>query len=106
MSLIGKYYCSEINSNFVVEKANDLNGQGSRFIEIDGIKIPVNIHYHFQNNSSPITNLCLAGYADDPNEYVGGAGTTNNTSYSTIKLAGGYPTNTDVNTFEGTYHRK
>ena len=106
MSLVGTYYSSEINSTFTVTEANDSNGQGKGIIEIDKISIPVRIHYHFENNVGPITDFWFAEGKDDPNEYVGGAGRTNNQGYANIKIAGGYPTENDVNTFEGNYKRQ
>ena len=106
MELTGKYYSSEINSTLVIDKANVSNGQASGNIELDGINVPVNIHFHFENNVGPVTDLSFSGNVDNPNEYVGGAGRTNNQNYSSIKIAGGYPTGKDVNTFEGEYKRQ
>lgn len=106
MSLVGKYFCSQLNSTFTVESANDANGQAKGTIEIDGVVIAVQIHYHFENNVGPITDLWFAGNKDNPNYYVGGVGRTNNQGYKMIKIAGGYPTNSDVNTFEGEYLRQ
>ena len=106
MSLEGKYYCSEINSTFTVTEADVRNGQGKGSIEIDNINIPVQIHYHFENNVGPITDLWFAGSNYDPNEFVGGSGRTNNQGFAVIKIAGGYPTRSDVNTFEGEYKRQ
>lgn len=106
MSLVGTYYSSDINATFTVTEANDANGNGRGVIEIDNISIPVQIHYHFENNVGPITDLWFAGGKDDPNEYVGGAGRTNNQGYAEIRIAGGYPTHNDVSTFEGTFKRQ
>ena len=106
MSLVGTYVSSEINSTLVVETADVSNGQGSGKITIDGITIPVRIHYHYENNVGPITDLWFAGSIDDPNQFVGGAGRTDNSDFASIKIAGGYPTKTDVNTFEGNYVRQ
>ncbi|MFT5824419.1 MAG: hypothetical protein ACI8ZM_005687 [Crocinitomix sp.] len=106
MSLVGTYHSSEVNSTFIVTEANDANGQGKGTIEISGITIPVTIHYHFENNVGPQTDLWFAGNKDNPNEYVGGAGTTSNQNYDVIKIAGGYPDGTDVLAFEGNYKRQ
>jgi len=106
MSLVGKYHSKEINSNLIIKDANNANGQASGQIEIGGITIPVKIHYHFENNVGPVTNLWFAGNQDNPNEYIGGAGRTNNTNFATIDIAGGYPTDKDVSSFEGTYVRQ
>ena len=106
MSLVGRYFCPELNSTFNVTEANVANGQGAGVFEIDHISIPVRIHYHFENNVGPITDLWFAGGKDDPNEYVGGAGRTNNQGFREIVLAGGYPTHTDAKTFKGTYIRQ
>ena len=106
MGLVGKYYSSEINSYFVVQEANDSNGQADGYIEIDGITIPVNIHYHFENNVGPVTDLNFSGNKDNPNYYVGGSGRTTAPDFSSIRIAGGYPTALDVNTFEGEYKRQ
>ena len=106
MSLVGRYYCPENGSTFTVTEANVANGQGAGIFEIDNISIPVKIHYHFENNVGPITDLWFAGGKDDPNEYVGGAGRTNNQGFNSIKLAGGYPTHTDTRTFQGEYLRQ
>lgn len=108
MTLAGNYFCQALNSRFVVERADDSNGSASGYFEMQGkdgnVVIPVTIHYHFENNVGPITNLWFAGNDDNPNEYVGGAGRTN-TSFEVIQLAGGYPTHESVETFMGDYVR-
>ena len=106
MSLIGKHHCSQINSTFIITEANDANGQAKGTIELDSVAINVEIHYHFEDNSGPITDMWFAGNKDNPNYYVGGSGCTDNRGYKMIKIAGGYPTQTDVNTFEGEYIRQ
>ncbi len=106
MSLVGTYFCPETNSRFIVTEANVANGQGKGVFEIDNISIPVQIKYHFENNVGPITDLWFGGGKDDPNEYVGGAGRTNNQGFTSILIAGGYPTHDSVRTFEGNYIRQ
>lgn len=106
MSLVGKYFCAANNSTFTVTEANVANGQGRGVFEIDNISIPVAIHYHFENNVGPVTDLWFAGGKEDPNEFVGGAGRTNNQGFPNIQLAGGYPTHTATRTFEGNYLRQ
>jgi len=87
-------------------EAGDSNGQASGTFELDGVVIPVQVHYHFKDNVGPVTNLWFAGNDDDPNEYVGGAGRTDNSNYSVIAIAGGYPTHDGVRVFEGNYTRQ
>jgi hypothetical protein len=106
MSLNGKYYCAEIKSSLVIENANNANGQANGTFELDTITIPVNIHYHFENNVGPKTNLWFAGNLDNPNEYVGGAGLTQRDAFTNIQIAGGYPVSDSVKTFEGKYVRQ
>ncbi|MGH1338958.1 MAG: hypothetical protein ACRBFS_22775 [Aureispira sp.] len=106
MALTGKYHCSEINSTINITEADNRTGQASGTIEIGGSTISINIFYHFENSVGPVTNLWLAGNKNDPNQYVGAAGVTENTSFSTIRVAGGYSAEAEVNTFEGTYRRQ
>ncbi len=103
MSLEGIYFCPENNSKFVVEQANVATGQARGYFEMDDISIPIEIRYHFENNVGPVTDLSFSGGKDDPNQYVGGAGRTNNASFSSIQLAGGFPTHTSVEPFRGEY---
>lgn len=105
MSLVGTYFCKEINSTFVVKEANVANGEAKGSIRIGDVIINVNIHFHFANNVGPVTDLAFIGHNDDPNEYVGGAGRTD-TSFTSIKIAGGYPTSDDVSAFEGNFLRQ
>ncbi|MCU0423012.1 MAG: hypothetical protein MUC81_09400 [Bacteroidia bacterium] len=106
MSLTGKYYCSEINATLVIQNSNDSNGQANGSITIDNVTIDINIHYHFENNVGPVTDLNFKGQKDNPNYYVGGSGRTTTPDFSVIRIAGGYPTANDVNTFEGSFHRQ
>jgi hypothetical protein len=106
MSLKGTYYCSEINSTLIIDGVDNATGQANGTIEIDNIAIPIMMHYHLENNTGPVTDLWFAGNLDNPNKYVGGAGRVESTSYKSIKIAGGYPTENDVNTFEGTYKKQ
>jgi len=106
MSLVGRYFCPENNSTLTVTEANVANGQGAGVFEIDDISIPVKIHYHFEGNVGPVTDLWFAGGKDNPNQYVGGAGRTNNQGFPNIQIAGGYPTHTATRTFQGNYLRQ
>ena len=45
---------------------------------------------HFIRQSCPETTLSLLGQRDDPNNYLGVVGCTNNASYAEINLAGGF----------------
>ena len=103
MSLVGTYQCASLNSSFVVENANNANGSANGVFKMDGMIIPVTIHYHFENNVGPVTNLWFGGGNDNPNHYVGGAGLTNNSTYAEIILGFGWPTPGGVRTFSGSY---
>jgi hypothetical protein len=106
MSLVGKYFCAEINSTLTIDSADNANGQASGSIIVASVEVPVNIHYHFENNVGPVTDLWFAGNQDNPNYYVGGAGRAVSMNFESIKLAGGYPTAADVISFEGDYKRQ
>lgn len=41
MSLVGKYFCAEINSTFTIDSADNANGQASGSIIVASVEVPV-----------------------------------------------------------------
>ncbi len=106
MPLEGNYFCPEIGARFTVQEADVATGQAKGVILVADVEINVNIHFHLENNVGPTTDLWFAGNNDDPNEYIGGAGMASTLDYSILNLAGAYPTQYSVLTFEGEFHRE
>lgn len=105
MTLAGTYYDTILNAKLVISKANDGNGQGAGTLYIGGHSVDLNLLYHFQNSVGPMTTLVVSGLKNDPNQYVGAVGSTNNSNYHAIQLAGGFATTSDVISFSGTFVR-
>ena len=99
MSLIGTYVNIAQNFKLVITEANDANGQGKGTMNWGPHIIPVTIHYHFENNVGPVTNLNVYGNVDNPNKYFTGTGSTNNQGYRTIEIGMSLGTGTRVDTF-------
>lgn len=99
MSLVGTYVNVAQNFKLVIANANDSNGAANGTMYWGPHTIPVNIHYHFENNVGPITNLWVAGGVDNPNKYIGAAGSTNNQNYSSIQIGISLATDGRVDTF-------
>lgn len=106
MPLQGVYTCPELGAKFDVQEADVATGEAKGVILIADVEINVNIHFHLENNVGPTTDLWFAGNSDDPNEYIGGAGMASTTDYALLTLAGAYPTQYSVLTFEGEFHRE
>lgn len=106
MPLQGAYFCPEIGARFTVLEADVATGEAKGIILIADVEINVNIHFHLENNVGPVTDFWFAGNNDDPNEYVGGAGMAKTPDYILLNIAGAYPTQYNVLTFEGEFHRE
>jgi arabinogalactan endo-1,4-beta-galactosidase len=99
MSLIGTYVNVAQNYKLVITAANDANGQGTGVMHWGPHAIPVTIHYHFENNVGPVTNLNIWGSQDNPNKYLTGSGATNNQGYKSIEMGISLATDARVDTF-------
>jgi hypothetical protein len=105
MPLQGVYFSPDLGARFDIQEADVATGEAKGVILIADVEINVNIHFHFENGVGPTTDLWFAGNNDDPNEYIGGAGMATTQDFLVLKLAGAYPTQSDVLTFEGEFHR-
>lgn len=99
------YYSEELDSRFTVTSITD-GGMGEGTIELGGILIPIKIFVHSDEPVAEAFNLAFAGATINPNEFIGGSGRIPTKNPQKIEIAGGYPTNDSVQTFEGTYHKK
>ncbi len=99
MSLVGTYVNVAQNFKLVITNANDSNGQASGTMYWGPHAIAVTIHYHFENNVGPITNLNMWGSQDNPNKYITGSGYTNNQNYASIQIGISLATDARVDTF-------
>ncbi len=99
MSLTGTYVNVAQNFKLVITAANDSNGQASGTMYWGPHTIPVNIHYHYENNVGPVTNLTVVGMQDNPNKYFAGAGATNNSNYAGIQIGMSLATDNRVDSF-------
>jgi len=106
MPLEGVYTCPEIGAKFTVLEADVATGQAKGVILVADVEINVNIHFHLENNVGPVTDFWFAGNNDDPNEYIGGAGIAKTPNYVLLNIAGAYPTQYHVLTFDGEFYRE
>lgn len=106
MPLQGVYFSPDIGAKFDIQEADVATGEAKGVILIADVEINVNIHFHLENSVGPTTDLWFAGNNDDPNEYIGGAGMATTPDYSVLKLAGAYPTQNDVLTFDSKFIRQ
>ena len=99
MSLVGTYVNIAQNYKLVITEANDSNGQGRGIMNWGPHAIPVTVHYHFENNVGPVTNLNIWGSLDNPNKYLTASGATNNQGYRSIEIGISLATDSRVDTF-------
>ena len=99
MQLVGTYVNIAQNFKLVITDANDANGEGKGIMHWGKIEIPVSMHYHFEKNVGPVTDLIIWGFKGDPNQFFTGSGSTNNRDYKTINIGMSLATGERVVTF-------
>jgi hypothetical protein len=106
MNLEGTYIFYELNAKLVITSADNHDGQGEGIFVLGGMEIPVGIQFHFKDSIDPETTLEIHGWNNDPNQYVGAAGSTSiANNFAEINLAGGVATIDNVISFGGKFVR-
>lgn len=104
------YVCSDLHSEIIITGVSGNQAQG--IFTLDSISIPVSLYRHSGNSKNEgLTNIWFAGADINPNEFVGGTGKYSVPDASSgipesILLAGAYPTDDALITFNGNYQRR
>ncbi|MGH1387616.1 hypothetical protein [Kordia sp.] len=107
MSLVGTYENADSGAVLQITDANNSNGQGKGLFILGDVNIPVSIHYHFVASGFKGTTLLVDGFQDDPNHYIGSAGSTDTTTGENgIRLSGGLAVENIVIPFSGMFAKK
>lgn len=107
MSLVGTYVNADSGAVLEITVSDSSTGQGSGNFVLGDVNIPVSIHYHFVASGFKGTTLVINGFQDDPNHYVGSAGSTDTTTGENgIRLSGGLAVENIVIPFSGMFTKK
>ena len=107
MSLVGTYVNADSGAILEITVSDSSTGQGKGNFVLGDVNIPVSIHYHFVESGFKGTTLVIDGFQDDPNHYVGSAGSTDTTTgVNGIRLSGGLAVENIVIPFSGMFAKK